>query len=88
MRKHAIRLLPSVSGLLGLSALVALAGCDQSEFAKELIEKDGYTDVVVTKGEDHHYKFTGKKDGKSCDGDMELKGNRNNYDSSTSVTCK
>ncbi|HTJ80668.1 MAG TPA: hypothetical protein VL400_03060 [Polyangiaceae bacterium] len=69
------------------AAALALAGCDQSDFAKELLEKDGYTDIAVKKDGDHHYAFTAKKSGQSCSGSMEIKGNRQNYESSTNVTC-
>ncbi len=76
----------ALAALLGSAAV--LSGCDQSPLAKELLEKDGYTDVDVKKDGDHHYAFTAKnKEGLKCAGSMELKGNASNHSTSTTATC-
>jgi glutaredoxin len=71
-----------------LASVALLSGCDQSGFAKELLEKDGYTDVDVKKDGDHHYAFTAKnKQGQKCTGSMELRGNPQSHTTSTTATC-
>lgn len=67
---------------------LALAACDQSDFARQLLEKDGYTNVEVKKDGDHHYAFSGtNKQGQKCTGSMELRGNPSNYNSTSTVSC-